>query len=131
MSDRSRPGTAEPPDWKPDIRTRLSALSIAPARETEIVEELTQHLDDRWHELVARGRPPAEAARIARTEFSGARLTALLGALDQAHWHEPPPPGPARAFSFESLLVDLRQAVRSLRAAPSFTIGALLVLGLG
>src|SRR5262245_1619396 len=91
------------PDWPAEIRARLSTLSIAPAREAEILEELTQHLDDRWHELIARGETPREAARIAKTEFSGARLTALLGSLHQAHWHETPPPGPGRAFSFESV----------------------------
>ena len=39
------PWRCEPnmPDWKPDIRARLSQLSIAPSREAEIVEELTQH----------------------------------------------------------------------------------------
>ena len=57
-------------DWRPDIRARLSQLSIAPSREAEIVEELTQHLDDRWHELMARGETPDDAARIARTEFN-------------------------------------------------------------
>jgi predicted permease len=119
------------PDWEPDIRARLSTLSIAPAREAEIVEELTQHLDDRWRELVALGHAPDDAARLARTEFSGARLTARLGALRQTHWHEPPPPGPSRAFSFESVALDVRHAIRALRATPSFTIGALLVLALG
>lgn len=51
------------PDWSPDIRARLAALSIAPSREAEIVEELAQHLDDRWHELIASGKTPDEAAR--------------------------------------------------------------------
>ena len=106
-------------------------LSIAPSREAEIVEELTQHLDDRWHELMARGETPDDAARIARTEFNGARLEALLGTLRQAHWSEPPPPGPSRAFSLDSLLIDLRHTLRALRATPSFTLGALLVLALG
>ena len=109
----------------------MSHLSIAPSREAEIVEELTQHLDDRWRELMARGETPDDAARIARTEFSGARLEALLGTLRQAHWRETPPPGPSRAFSLDSLLIDLRHAIRALRATPSFTIGALLVLALG
>jgi predicted permease len=118
-------------DWRPDIRARLSQLSIAPSREAEIVEELTQHLDDRWRELMARGETPDGAARIARTEFSGARLEALLGTLRQAHWRETPPPGPARAFSLDSALIDLRHAIRALRATPSFTLGALLVLALG
>jgi putative ABC transport system permease protein len=119
------------PDWRADIRGRLSTLSIAPSREAEIVEELTQHLDDRWRELVASGHDPDQAARIARTEFSGARLTALLGSLRQAHWRDMPPPGPSRAFSFDSLAIDLRHAIRALVATPSFTIGALLVLALG
>jgi len=119
------------PDWRPDIRARLSQLSIAPSREAEIVEELTQHLDDRWHELMAKGQTPDDAARIARTEFNGARLEALLGTLRQAHWHETPPPGPSRAFSLDSVFIDLRHAIRALRATPSFTIGALLVLALG
>jgi predicted permease len=119
------------PNWIPDIRARLSALSIAPSREAEIVEELTQHLDDRWHELIAGGKPPDEAARIARTEFTGARLTTLLGSLRQAHWRGLPPPGPSRAFSLDGLAIDLRHAIRALIATPSFTIGALLVLALG
>ncbi len=118
-------------DWKPHIRARLCRCVCRPSREAEIVEELAQHLDDRWRELMARGETPDEAARIARTEFSGARLEALLGTLRQAHWHETPPPGPARAFSLDSLLIDLRHAIRALRATPSFTIGALLVLALG
>jgi putative ABC transport system permease protein len=133
MSDRSTgSGHVESrPDWSADIRARLSTLSIAPAREAEIVEELSQHLDDRWRELAASGQGPDEAARIARTEFSGARLTALLGSLHQAQWRERPPSGPGRAFSLDSLAIDLRHAIRALVATPSFTIGALLVLALG
>jgi predicted permease len=118
-------------DWKPHIRPRLASLRLSPAREAEIAEELAQHLEDRWRELVAGGATPAEAAHTARTEFDGARLEALLATLRQAHWHESPPPGPARAFSFDSVLIDLRHAIRALRATPSFTIGALLVLALG
>jgi putative ABC transport system permease protein len=119
------------PDWKPTIRARLAKLSISPTREREIVDELTQHLEDRWRELVARGATPDEAANTARTEFDGARLEALLGTLRQTHWHETPPPGPSRAFLFDSMRIDLRHAIRALRATPSFTVGALLVLALG
>jgi predicted permease len=119
------------PDWKSHIRPRLASLRLSPAREAEIAEELAQHLEERWRALVAAGATPEDAAHTARTEFDGARLEALLGTLRQAHWHETPPPGPSRAFSFDSVLIDLRHAIRALRATPSFTIGALLVLALG
>ncbi|HEY7497367.1 MAG TPA: ABC transporter permease [Vicinamibacterales bacterium] len=118
-------------DWTPYLRSRLASLQLSPAREREIVEELAQHLEDRWRELVARGATAEDAAHRATTEFDGARLEALLGTLRQAHWRETPPPGPSRAFSFDSLAIDLRHAIRALRATPSFTIGALLVLALG
>ena len=114
------------PEWTSHLRSRLTTLRLSPTREAEIVEELAQHLEDRWRELVAQGATPDEAAHRARTEFDGARLEALLGTLRQAHWHELPPPGPSRAFSFDSVLIDLRHAIRALRATPSFTIGALL-----
>ena len=119
------------PDFKPHIRPRLASLRLSPSREAEIAEELAQHLDDRWRELVARGMTPDEATHTASTEFDSARLEALLGTLRQAHWRETPPPGPSRAFSVDSVLIDLRYAIRALRATPSFTIGALLVLALG
>ena len=43
----------------------------------------------------------------------------------------PTPPGASRPFSWDGLMADLRQAVRALRAAPAFTIVALVVLTLG
>jgi predicted permease len=119
------------PEWATDIRTRLSVFSIAPAREAEIIEELTQHLDDRWRELITRGVTPQDAERLARAELEGPRFTELLGSLKQAHWQPMPIPGPARAITLDSLRTDFRHALRSLAATPSFTIGALLVLALG
>ncbi len=110
---------------------RACRTLVAPSREAEIPEELAQHLEDRWRELVATARRLKRRHTSHRTEFDGARLEALLGTLRQAHWHETPPPGPSRAFSFDSVLIDLRHAIRALRATPSFTLGALLVLALG
>jgi hypothetical protein len=41
------------PDWKAEVRKRLSGLQLAPARENAIVEELAQHLDESYAELLA------------------------------------------------------------------------------
>ena len=43
------------PDWEEHVRPRLSGLRFSPTREAEIVEELSQHLEDRYRELIAGG----------------------------------------------------------------------------
>ena len=40
------------PDWKPEIRRYLRGLHLPAPREAEIVEERSQHLDDRYESLV-------------------------------------------------------------------------------
>jgi putative ABC transport system permease protein len=120
------------PDWAPFILARLSSVRLSPAREAEIVEELSQHLDDRWRELVAGGTDPDAARQLALGEFQGSEVLGRhLAPLRQSRWADPVPPAPSRPFSWESLRADLRQAVRALRAAPAFTIVALVVLTLG
>jgi putative ABC transport system permease protein len=57
------------PDWAQHVRPRLSSLRLSPTRENEIIEELSQHLEDRWRELTAGGASPDEATRVALAEF--------------------------------------------------------------
>ena len=57
------------PDFREEIRSRLARLRIAPAREAEIVDELSQHLDDEYREARSRGLNEEDA--------SGAALNAL------------------------------------------------------
>ena len=59
-------------DWSHDLRGRLAELRLSPAREAEIVEELSQHLDDRYEELRANGSSDADARRLAVEELSEA-----------------------------------------------------------
>jgi hypothetical protein len=120
------------PDWSTEVKARLSAVRLSPAREAEIVEELSQHLEDRWRELMMGGADPDAAEKLALAEFTGADVLArYLAPLRQSRWTDTSPPAASRPFSLEGLVADLRLAVRALRAAPSFTIVALLVLTLG
>ena len=57
-------------DWKQEIRRRLAGLSIEPTREAEIVEELAQHLEQRYAELRAKGAIDHEASRAALVSFT-------------------------------------------------------------
>ena len=50
------------PDWKPEIRRRLANLQLPPTREAAIVEELAQHLDDCYAELLVGGATTDEAS---------------------------------------------------------------------
>ena len=63
---------------------------------------------------IAGGGRAAGAPRVQRWQCPRPDLAALR----QAHWSDPTPPGASRAFSFEGLVADLRQAIRALRASP-------------
>ena len=39
------------PEWKQEIHNRLTGLKLDPTRESEIVEELSEHLEDRCEGL--------------------------------------------------------------------------------
>ena len=117
-------------EWAPELRVRMSSLGLAPAREAEIIEELSQHLDDRRQELIAGGATPEVATRLTLDDFSADRLARYLAPLRQARLAENTPP-PNRWFLLGGLMTDLRDAVRALRREPGFTIVALVVLTLG
>ena len=61
-------------DWKPEIRRRLANLQLLPTREAAIVEELAQHLDDCYAELLAGGATEDAAYRAALAELSESEL---------------------------------------------------------
>ena len=62
------------PDWKPEIRRRLANLQLPPTREAAIVEELAQHLDESYAELLASGVSEADAYRHVRAELHESEL---------------------------------------------------------
>jgi len=85
------------PDWKPLLRARLGELSLRPERLADVVEELTQHLDERYDELCAVGHPAAEAERRVREEAESLALPERLQRLRQARQPQPPDPPPMPA----------------------------------
>src|SRR5688500_6660538 len=64
------------PDWKVEIRRLLAPLRLPALREAEIVEELTQHLDDRYTELIHGGAETTQAYQTVLLELADSDLLA-------------------------------------------------------
>ena len=73
------------PDWKNEIRRQLARLKLAPARELEIAEELAQHLDDRYQELLTDGTSVLDAERLTLAELSENELFRSYRQLNAKH----------------------------------------------
>lgn len=123
------------PDWKPEIRWRLAGLQLAPPREAAIIEELAQHLDDCYEDLLAGGATPAEAYQQTLAELSESEIFAQeLRRIEQQVTPEPIVLGTNRRTNMiADLWQDLRYAGRSLRkhALLSAVVIATLALGIG
>jgi hypothetical protein len=114
------------------VRARLSSLRLSPTRETEIVDELSQHLDDRYGELIAGGAAPEEAVRLALGEFqSGNARAEYMAPLRQAHAPAPYTLGAPTGHLLSDLSQDVRYAIRTFWKHPAFASATVLTLALG
>jgi putative ABC transport system permease protein len=98
---------------------RIAHIRNRGRRDAELREEMEFHLVMKQRELEATGLPPAEARAASRRALGN-----ITYQREAAHdvW---------MPREIESLWQDVPYAFRSLRRSPSFTIAAVLALGLG
>ena len=119
-------------DWREEIARRLSSLKLDRTRENEIIEELSQHLDDRYCELISGGAADDDARRDVLMELNFEDLVAQeRSRLVRETSREPGAPEKSGHGFFASLGQDMRYALRQLQRNPGFAVVAIITLGLG
>ena len=120
------------PEWKQLVRDRLEGLKLEGARESEIVDELSQHLEDRYDALRSTGLTESEARRQTLDELkNGHILSEELGKI-----RRPPPVEPMglptrKGVNVSSYISDLKIALRNMRTKPAFSLMVVGMLALG
>jgi predicted permease len=119
-------------DWHSEVRARLAPLNLKPEREADIVDEISQHLAERYREATAAGASPDEATRLALAQFhAGNVLAQRIAALKQAHAPAAVTAGASTGRLFADLGQDLRYAARAFAKQRSFAATAVLIIALG
>jgi len=119
-------------DWHDELRRRLAGLPLRPEREAEIIDELTQHLDDEVRALTSGGMAPeaARAAALAELDAPGELSRRLSGVETRPRLVLPPPGTPARGRWLHAVVNDLRYSLRALRRSPTFSLVVIVTLAL-
>jgi putative ABC transport system permease protein len=120
-------------DWRQIVRTRLTDLRLTASAESELTEELAQHLEDLHGDLQSGGATDEDAYGETLSELDD--ICALRSGIERNQLmakHDAVPVGDATSRTVvDDLRRDLRYAGRTLRTNPLFVLVVIVTLGLG
>jgi putative ABC transport system permease protein len=120
------------PDWTNELESRLANLKLSPGREAEIIEELAEHLEQRYAELRGQGLDESGALALVREELrDDPDLAERMRPLRQAKTPQPVAVGGPRSDVLADFWQDLRLATRMLRKQSALTFVVVLTLAIG
>jgi predicted permease len=114
-------------DWRNDVRARLASMHLAAGHESEVIEEIAQHLEMQYAELSPRIGDQA-ARRQLLAELSESGLAQVAGGRRRLTRHARLA---ERLESTGGLWRDVVRGARSLLRNPGVTIPGVAALGLG
>ena len=119
-------------DFREVVRQHVARARLAPPAELEVIDELSQHLEQRYADLIARGAAPDDAEREALAELEADEDLVRTVRMRRDGYSPPAPLGvTSRGSAFSGFGNDLRVAFRLLRRHRAFAVAAVLTLGIG
>ncbi len=120
-------------DWKNIVRTRVAAVHPEATGEADLIDEIAQHLEDSYRELLSGGANEEQSFRQTIAELDDMYpLQAELEIAGREASRDRVPAGDAKPGNFlEDLWRDTRYAVRTMRKSPLYVLFVVLTLALG
>jgi predicted permease len=119
------------PDWKNEIQERIKKLNLDPGQEAEIAEELSQHLSDKYSDLLSSGVTADQAYSAVKAEMNDEKFEKELRSSLKENRKKMIPDVPEGSSWIAELGQNLRYAARLLRLNPGFAFIMILSLALG